>query len=99
MTLGDKQLIVQRASVGAKGGIVIPDDPSTMAMPINIPGLQVPSESQNASTVLCLMNMVTEDELVDDEEYEGRLNCKESWKNCVLCLSVSLLTSIPTSSS
>ena len=72
MTLGDKQLIVQRASVGAKsGGITIPDDPSTMAMPINIPGLQVPSESQNASTVLCLMNMVTEDELVDDEEYEG----------------------------
>ncbi len=72
MNLGDKQLIVQRASVGARGGTIIPPDDSTsMAIPVNIPGLQIPSGSQLASTVLCLMNMVSEDELVDDEEYEG----------------------------
>ena len=72
MTLGDKQLIVQRASVGAKGGGVLGlDDSTSMAMPINIPGLQIPSGSQAASTVLCLMNMVTEEDLVDDEEYES----------------------------
>ena len=72
MTLGDKQLIVQRASIGAKSGIIIPEDPSTMGIPIDIPGLAVPTASQTASTVLCLMNMVTEEELVDDEEYEGQ---------------------------
>lgn len=72
MTLGDKQLIVQRASVGAKsGGMIIMDDSTSMAIPINIPGLQIASTSQMATTVLCLMNMVTEEELVDDEEYEG----------------------------
>ena len=74
MALGDKQLIVQRASVGAKNPAVASmmiDDSTSMALPINIPGLQIPSGAQMATTILCLMNMVTEDELVDDEEYEG----------------------------
>ena len=73
MALGDKKLVVQRASVGAK---VIEEydmttDITSMAMPISIPGLQMPSTAQTATTVLCLMNMTTEDELGDDEEYEG----------------------------
>lgn len=71
MALGDKQLIVQRASVGAKGGVPIDESTATMVNPINIPGLQIASGALSTSTVLCLMNMVSEDELVDDEEYEG----------------------------
>ena len=75
MNLGDKQLIVQRASVGAKNAAIPQDNSTSIGMPINIPGLQIPSGSQvAASTVLCLMNMVTEEDLVDDEEYEGDRN-------------------------
>ena len=46
-------------------------DLTSMAMPINIPGLQIPGTAQSATTVLCLMNMVTPEELEDAEEYEG----------------------------
>ena len=46
-------------------------DFTSMAMPINIPGLQIPGTAQSATTVLCLMNMVTPEELEDDEEFEG----------------------------
>ena len=38
-----------------------------MAVPISIPGLQLPG---TATTVLCLMNMTSEEELKDDDEYE-----------------------------
>ena len=70
MALGDKKLVVQRASVGAK---VIEEytDITSMAMPISIPGLQMPSTAQIATTILCLMNMISEEELKDDEEYES----------------------------
>jgi len=61
MQLGDKKLVVQLASVGAK---------NMMGMP----GPQMPGYNMipaTASTeVLCLLNMVTEDELRDDDEYE-----------------------------
>ena len=70
MQLGDKKLVVQRASVGAKvlGG---PDGLIQLGMPIAIPGLQIEGGFQSPTEVLCLMNMVTVDELQDDEEYEG----------------------------
>lgn len=70
MQLGDKKLVVQRASVGAKvlGG---PDGLIQLGMPITIPGLQLEGIASNPTEVLCLMNMVTVDELQDDEEYEG----------------------------
>lgn len=73
MALGDKKLVVQRASVGAKvmEEYDISTDITSMAMPISIPGLQMPSTAQTATTVLCLMNMTTEEELRDDDEYEG----------------------------
>ncbi|CAF1486188.1 unnamed protein product [Adineta steineri] len=61
MQLGDKKLIVQLASVGAKN------------MP-GMPGVQIPGLNMQSSTVstevLCLLNMVTEEELRDDEEFE-----------------------------
>jgi len=68
MQLGDKKLIVQRASIGAKNAAG-----GTMgAVAIQVPGLPtgLMGASGPATEVLCLMNMVTPDELVDEEEYE-----------------------------
>ncbi len=72
MQIGDKKLVVQRASVGAKGGVIMDQAiQAGLAQPIIIPGLNVAGTMQEATEVLCLMNMVTEEELMDDEEYEG----------------------------
>ncbi|CAB1334437.1 unnamed protein product [Coregonus sp. 'balchen'] len=60
MQLGDKKLLVQRASVGSKNATLVP-------------GLMNSSMTQMAglpTEVLCLMNMVAVEELVDEEEYE-----------------------------
>jgi len=59
MQLGDKKLVVQRASVGSK----------TMTAQLNIPGFDLTKEVM-ATNVLCLMNMVSPEELVDDEDYD-----------------------------
>lgn len=66
MQLGDKKLVVQRASVGAKGA-------NSLQAPVHVqvPGLNVTSGPGEATEVLCLMNMITPDELEDEEEYEG----------------------------
>ncbi|UJR22478.1 hypothetical protein I4U23_025532 [Adineta vaga] len=64
MQLGDKKLIVQLASVGAKN---MPGMPG--AIGVQLPGVNL--IAQGACTeVLCLLNMVTEGDLRDDEEYE-----------------------------
>ena len=43
------------------------------AYEVSIPGLQLEGmDSGPITNVLCLMNMVTIDELKDDEEYEGK---------------------------
>lgn len=78
MQLGDKKLVVQRASVGAKTPMTLAmemQQQQAIPMPINIPGLQVEGTAQQATEVLCLMNMVTKDELDDDEEFEGVCPC------------------------
>ncbi len=73
MQVGDKKLVVQRASVGAKMGelglmeSLLPTP--AMPMNINIPGLHIEGTTQAATVVLCLLNMVTKEELEDDEEY------------------------------
>lgn len=66
MQLGDKKLVVQRASVGAKNANAMAQAP----VQIQVPGLQLQSGTGPATEVLCLMNMVMPDELKDDEEYE-----------------------------
>jgi len=71
MQLGDKKLIVQRASVGKPneevgGTVATANAPVTL----QVPGLHQAQGGNNATEVLCLMNMVTEAELIDDEEYE-----------------------------
>lgn len=43
-----------------------------------VPGLNVTSGPGDATEVLCLMNMVTPDELEDEEEYEGTELCSKS---------------------
>lgn len=73
MQLGDKKLIVQRASVGAKNA----NSNSQQAAPVQIqvPGLSMLHSSSGgpATEVLCLLNMVTPDDLRDEEEYEDIL--------------------------
>ncbi|XP_047184218.1 splicing factor U2AF 65 kDa subunit-like isoform X2 [Scophthalmus maximus] len=68
MQLGDKKLIVQRASVGAKNATTtsIIETPVTL----QVPGLQRLQNSGLPTEVLCLLNMVMPEELVDDEDYE-----------------------------
>ena len=73
MQLAEKKLIVQLASVGAKNAPANPTSSSSMPMmPINVqvPGLNLSAGDVPATEVLCLLNMVTEDELEDDEEYD-----------------------------
>lgn len=65
MQLGDKKLIVQRASVGAKNAQAAP-------VQLQIPGLNLTQGSGPATEVLVLMNMVTPEDLEDEDEYEGR---------------------------
>lgn len=72
MQLGDKKLIVQRASVGAKSGpLAQPGAALAAPVQIQVPGLQnVAGGLGQPTEVLCLMNMVTPEELQDEEEYE-----------------------------
>eukprot|EP00092_Neocalanus_flemingeri_P027874 GFUD01030258.1.p2 GENE.GFUD01030258.1~~GFUD01030258.1.p2 ORF type:complete len:431 (+),score=104.89 GFUD01030258.1:81-1373(+) len=69
MQLGDKKLIVQRASVGAKNMAGMNMVPAN----IQIPGLSGMSGPGLPTEVLCLLNMVMPDELGDEEEYEDIL--------------------------
>lgn len=73
MQLGDKKLIVQLASIGAKAQPVPLANPNIPVM-VQVPGLNMAEASKVPVTeVLCLLNMVTEEELEDDEEYEDIL--------------------------
>ena len=38
---------------------------------VQVPGLQFQPGSSQPTEILCLLNMVTEDELKDDDEYDG----------------------------
>jgi len=66
MQLGDKKLIVQRASVGAKNAAAM----NVAPVQIQVPGMSGVAGPGNPTEVLCLLNMVTPDELTDEEEYE-----------------------------
>lgn len=68
MELGDRKLIVQRASVGSKG---MPMDP---AMPLSAPYTVTATGAtdQEATKVVQLMNMVLPEELEDPTEYQGK---------------------------
>ena len=70
MQLADKKLLVQRASVGSKNPIAL----STAPVQIQVPGLQTVQGPGQPTEILCLLNMVTDDELTDEEEYEDILD-------------------------
>jgi splicing factor U2AF subunit len=78
MELGEKKLIVQRASVGAKnagmGGLSGTGSNSvaieTRSMMADIPFTG--ANDEDATRVLQLLNMVVPEELEDEEEYQGR---------------------------
>jgi splicing factor U2AF 65 kDa subunit len=70
MSLGDKKLIVQLASLGAKNTPGTVNLPPNAPVQLQVPGLTFTPGGASATEVLCLLNMVTEDELVDDDEYE-----------------------------
>ncbi|KAG9001209.1 hypothetical protein FRB90_011655 [Tulasnella sp. 427] len=79
MELGDRYLVVQRASVGAKGIASTPGMPSAeeysqgMGVAV-VPRPFIPStvdlSEQPSSRILLMLNMVTPEDLTDDSEYE-----------------------------
>jgi len=70
MQLGDKKLIVQRASVGKPTGQDGPRVNPDARVTLQVPGLHAVQGQNNATEILCLMNMITEEEIMDDEEFE-----------------------------
>lgn len=72
MPLDDKKLLVQRASVGAKNS----NSTAFQSAPVQIqvPGFSLVGQSGPSTEVLCLLNMVTPDELRDEDEYEEILD-------------------------
>ncbi|XP_008552649.1 splicing factor U2AF 50 kDa subunit [Microplitis demolitor] len=69
MQIDDKKLFVQRASIGAKNSITNPQ----VAVQIQVPGLTKLETSDSPTEVLCLLNMVTTEDLMDENEYEDIL--------------------------
>lgn len=68
MELGDSTLRVQRASIGMKQAAGVEMGVNAMAMMAGTTSVDL-----EASRVLQLLNMVTPDELMDPEEYDGML--------------------------
>lgn len=67
MQLGDNRLMVQLASAGSRNpGMAAP------STAINLAGIDLSKGAGPPTEVLCLMNMVSEEELTNDEEYEGQ---------------------------
>lgn len=69
MELGDRNLIVKRASVGVQQA-------SGLEMGVNAMSMLAGTTSQELEDgrVLQLLNMVTAEELMDNEDYEGKDN-------------------------
>lgn len=67
MELGDKYLVVQRASVGAKNGQI----PASALYPAEIPKPILPAGDLEGieARILLMLNMVVPEDLVDDQEY------------------------------
>lgn len=68
MEIGERRLVVQRAALGTKGDPMSKHGPT----PIQVPGLNmtVATNESMPTRVVCLINVVTLEELKDDEDYE-----------------------------
>jgi splicing factor U2AF subunit len=73
MELGDKHLVVQRASVGAKQG-TLPEMPYVAAPELPRPILPAGDVSNSDARILLMLNMVTPEDLTDDQEYADLLD-------------------------
>ncbi|KAJ7115839.1 hypothetical protein C8R44DRAFT_739563 [Mycena epipterygia] len=71
MELGDRFLVVQRASVGAKPGMpgMIPNLPYDQFPEIPRPIMPAGDNSNSDARILLMLNMVTPDDLTNDDEY------------------------------
>ena len=67
MELGDKYLVMQRASVGAKPGM--PNLPYNQFPEIPRPIMPAGESNTPNARILLMLNMVTPEDLVDDQEY------------------------------
>jgi len=67
MELGDKYLVVQRASVGAKPGM--PNLPYDQFPEIPRPIMPAGESNTSDARILLMLNMVSPEDLVDDQEY------------------------------
>ena len=65
--LGDKYLVVQRASVGAKPGM--PNLPYDQFPEIPRPIMPAGESNTSDARILLMLNVVTPEDLVDDQEY------------------------------
>lgn len=75
--LGDSNLKVTRASVGVQQQIGFDGGVGAISM---LAG-STADEKHEKSRVLCLLNMVTSDELINDDDYEGTLQAAPPlWK-------------------
>ncbi|KAG6890092.1 hypothetical protein C0995_012041 [Termitomyces sp. Mi166 len=71
MEIGDRYLVVQRASVGAKPGQpgMIPNLPYDQFPEIPRPIMPAGTDNTAEARILLMLNMVTPDDLVDDQDY------------------------------
>ena len=81
--LGDGHLKVSRATVGLQQTTGL--DGGVQAI-TGLAGAEAAKDHEH-SRVVCLMNMVTSDELINDEEYEGMSICPHSQLNLLLTVS------------
>ncbi|XP_057341099.1 splicing factor U2AF 50 kDa subunit-like [Microplitis mediator] len=79
MEMDDKKLFVQLASIGAKNSVINPQGP----VQIQVPGLTKVETSVSPTEVLCLLNMVTMEDLMDENEYEDIL--EDIMEECNKC--------------
>ncbi|KAI8370545.1 uncharacterized protein BYT42DRAFT_92502 [Radiomyces spectabilis] len=70
MELGDRKLVVQRASVGAKHGVMAGGAAAPMGISLDFAPIMSGVTEEDATRVLQLMNMVMPDELENDEDYQ-----------------------------
>lgn len=76
--LGDGNLKVSRATVGLQQTTGLDGGVGAISM---LAGASA-AENHEHSRVICLMNMVTSDELINDDEYDGMLTYSSKRATC-----------------
>jgi splicing factor U2AF subunit len=79
MELSDKSIKVFRASIGSIQAAGLDMGVNAMAM-----FAKTTSQDLEASTVLQLLNMVTAEELIDNDDYEGLIPSAFLFSPCIL---------------